>query len=123
MFSEFFLQKNLTARAGAWLGLGVFLGHKVFKTWMKYAINDFYKDFYDLLGKAAQNATNADDTYLEEMRGKVFDELLVFAAIVSPAILVHPLAGLIRNWWVFSWRRTLMAVSYTHLTLPTICSV
>eukprot|EP00969_Alexandrium_andersonii_P164532 7272242-Alexandrium_andersonii.AAC.1 len=22
-----------------------------------------------------------------------------------------------------SWRRTLVAVSYTHLTLPTICSV
>lgn len=36
-----------------------------------------------------------------------------FARVVAPAVAVHPLSGLVRNWWVFSWRRALMK-SYLH---------
>jgi len=47
------------------------------------------------------------------LRSNVYDALTEFAWLVAPAVVVHPIAGLIRNWWVFCWRRVLMR-AYLH---------
>ncbi len=122
MLREFFLIGN--SRVFAWFGLVVFLGHQGFKAYLAAAINDWYGNFYDILQTHVEEASGdvefgdllaggapsgeaAADGF-SEARAKVWDELVNFAWLVAPAVIVHPLAGLIRNWWVFRWRRTLM---------------
>tara|TARA_X000001036_G_scaffold274029_1_gene254566 strand:- start:3761 stop:4912 length:1152 start_codon:yes stop_codon:yes gene_type:complete len=129
MLREFFLIGD--SRVFAWFGLVVFLGHQGFKAYLAAAINDWYGNFYDILqthveeasgdvefgglfsgdaasGEAAVDAKWSTDASFSEARAKVRDELVNFVWLVAPAVFVHPLAGLIRNWWVFRWRRTLM---------------
>tara|TARA_B100000575_G_scaffold115365_2_gene91751 strand:- start:552 stop:1301 length:750 start_codon:yes stop_codon:yes gene_type:complete len=98
----------------AWLGLCVFLGHQIFKAWLSGAVNDFYGNFYDLLqthveqGSGDGGAFESGSGSYAEARAQVWQQLVGFAWLVAPAVVVHPVAGLIRNWWVFRWRRALM---------------
>lgn len=41
---------------------------------------------------------------------RIWDQLITFGYIVAPSILVHPIAGFLRNWWVLSWRLELMSM-------------
>ena len=110
MYHAFFCDGPRLRRVEAWVGLAVFLGHQVFRAWLKWAINDWYGRFYDVLQVSVERSSGAteDSDRLADMRSQVWDQLIDFAVIVSPAVLVHPVAGLIRNWWVFVWRRSLM---------------
>mgnify|MGYP001972225355 CR=1 FL=1 len=107
MFREYFLQGTRARRAGAWGGLGVFLGHQLFKAYLKWALNEWYESFYDVLQSSASPGSG-EEAELQGLRAQVAQQLWDFAAIVAPAVVVHPLAGLARNWWVFVWRRALV---------------
>ena len=102
----------------AWLGLAAFLGHQAFKAHLKYALNEWYGGFYDLLQQTVEFGSGAFE-WRADMRAQVTDRLVDFCWI-APAVVVHPLAGLIRNWWVFSWRRCLMQayVARWNTSLP-----
>jgi peptide/bleomycin uptake transporter len=108
MLREFFINGNQLPLA--WLGLATFLGHNLFKAYLASAINAWYGDFYDLLQTHVADAGSGEvgESAFETARIRVSAELVQFGWIVAPAIVVHPLAGLIRNWWVFAWRRALM---------------
>ena len=106
MFREFFLQGPRARRAFAAVGVVCFLGHQIFKAWLKYALNNWYQVFYDTLQENVDFGSG-DTAKREALRSEVSRELGDFFLIVAPAVAVHPLAGWIRNWWVFVWRRTL----------------
>ena len=108
MFRQFFLSKKRKT-VFAWFGLITFLGHQLFRAWLKFALNQWYQVFYDTLQTAGAELSSGDyDGAAALGRQKIADELWAFALIVSPAVVVHPLAGIIRNYWVLEWRLTLM---------------
>lgn len=70
--------------------------------------------FYDLMQGTFEAASgDGSDEPGGAQRAHVYASLWDFANIVMPAVVVHPFAGLVRNWWIFSWRRVLMR-SYLH---------
>tara|TARA_X000001036_G_scaffold23890_1_gene20042 strand:+ start:100 stop:1173 length:1074 start_codon:yes stop_codon:yes gene_type:complete len=123
MYREFFCApcslRTAPRTLYAWLGLAVFLGHQAFKAYLKYALNEWYGGFYDLLQQTVEFGSGAFE-WRADMRAQVTDRLVDFCWIVAPAVVVHPIAGLIRNWWVFSWRRCLMQayVARWNTSLP-----
>ena len=109
MLTQFFCHDTRVVRAGAWGGLLVFLLHKLFKASLASRINTWYGTFYDTLQESVpSNLTEVDEAHLEELRGRVWDELLAFAWIVAPALIVHPAAGFFNRCWTFFWRRSLV---------------
>ena len=120
MFREFFSAGG--GRCFAWTGLLVFVGHQVFKAVLKYRINTWYGHFYDTLqqsaGEFASGGLDEDDGWRAVQRAKVWTQLGDFAIIVAPGVLVHPLAGYIRNRWVLAWRLALI-LSLIHISEPT----
>lgn len=123
MLAQFFWEGDFWGRLWAAFGLAVFFGHQVFKAYLAWAINGWYEEFYDLM-QGSFEAASGDDSGEpgSAQRAQVYASLWNFAGIVIPAVVVHPLAGLIRNWWVFSWRCALMR-SYLHrwnTLIPTI---
>ena len=116
MFREFFLEGGCCRILWAWFGLLVFLAHQAFKAYLAWAINSWYENFYNLLQGQADYSSGSSGSGLSGSGGdsnalareQVYQSLLDFASIVAPAVFVNPVAGLLRNWWVFSWRRVLM---------------
>ena len=84
---------------------------------MKWALNQWYSDFYDLLGAA----NNGDDEINSHGVQEVWRQLWWFCAIVSPAIVVHPLGKWISSIWRYSWRVALIRSYLAHWN--TSCSV
>lgn len=114
MLAQFFCEGGSWRRLWAAFGLAVFLGHQVFKAYLAWAINGWYEEFYDLMQGSLEAASgDGGDEPGSAQRAQVYASLWNFAGIVMPAVVVHPLSGLIRNWWIFSWRRVLMR-SYLH---------
>ena len=107
MFREYFAQGPRVRRAGAWAGLLVFLAHQGFKAWLKWRLNEWYEGFYDVLQSNVDDAGSGEEE-LAALRAKVARQLAQFAAVVAPAVVVHPLAGYARHWWCFLWRRALI---------------
>ena len=114
MLKEFFCDGSCGQRLWAWSGLVVFLAHQASKpTWhgpSTHGTNGFTiccsrrRTTRPAQGESDPNALP---------RHRVYQSLVEFGILVAPAVVVHPLAGLLRNWWVFSWRRVLMK-SYLH---------
>ena len=109
MWREFFCDTKGLRRACAWSGLLVFFGHELFRAYLKWALNDWYESFYDVLQTTIERRQGDDvENDLRHAREQVVSQLMAFATVVAPALVVHPLAGLVRNLWVYDWRRTLM---------------
>ena len=115
MLTEFFCAGPRWRVAFAWVGLGVFVAHAVFKAWLKWALNDWYAEFYDALQDTVTNATlAASPAHFEQKRHEVAALLLVFVALVAPAVVVHPVAKWIGSLWRFNWRMALMRAYLVH---------
>lgn len=121
MLFDFFRKGNCSHLLWAWGGLFGFLGHKMFEAYLAWAINDWMERFYDLVQTTVEVGSGSAD-YRHEMRERVYDTLWEFVVVVAPAVVVHPVAGLWRNWWVFTWRRTLMTsyLNRWNTTVPAI---
>lgn len=107
MFSQFFCSRPFLRCAFAWAGLAVFVAHQLFRAWLKFRLNSWYEAFYDLLQVSVGSGYSFEDERAA-LRGDVASKLWQFTAIVAPAVVVHPLAGLVRNMWVLSWRLALV---------------
>ncbi len=115
MLVEFFCAGPRWRVASAWVGLLVFVGHAVFNAWLKWALNEWYADFYDALQDAATNATVAGEpAHLAAKRREVAHLLVVFLELVAPAVVVHPLAKWIGSMWRFHWRMALVRAYLAH---------
>ena len=49
MFREFFLDRTVTDRLVAWVGLLLVIGQAIYSSVIKFQINEWYNDFYNLL--------------------------------------------------------------------------
>lgn len=98
MYAEYFLHSRCAVRAGAWCGLVCFVAHQAFRAWVSYRLNDFYGRFYDALGESGSGEE------LEGLRQDVMQRLVEFVWIVVPVVVVHPVATLLRNFWLYGWR-------------------
>jgi peptide/bleomycin uptake transporter len=85
----------------------VVLGHAAVHGWVKFAINAFYKDFYDLLQTSGSALVTGNATALAAKRSEVRAELVEFCKIAAIAVVVMPMAKLVRSLWTFSWRMAL----------------
>jgi peptide/bleomycin uptake transporter len=114
MFAQFFLHR--TTGCTAWLGLLVFVFHNLFRAYIKYMLNLWYEEFYDLVQTAT--ALQTFESSGSEFGSKIIDDvqgqadvrrlIMKFATIVAPMVVVHPIATWIRNQWVLRWRLTLI---------------
>ena len=108
MLREFFCSERCVF-VGAWGGLFLVLAHACVHGWVKFALNEWYGTFYDILGDAAALARNAS-TVEEEWAGKrdeVATGLGEFCKIAIVAVVVMPIAKFIRSMWSLEWRLAL----------------
>ena len=132
MLSQFFLSKSYSTTFTAWLGLLLVVGHSFFNAYLKYALNQWYERFYDVLQSASveladlPNATASDQTLaleqeagLSSSRAHVWSLLGEFCSIIAPALLVHPVARWVRSAWTFCWRMALIQF-YTRMWDPNV---
>ena len=129
MFREFFCSGPPGRLCFAYTGMFVFLGHALFKAYLKKALNDWYAAFYDTLqdtntweassGAEITSGSGISDTgiapsHLQQTREDVSRHLLNFAFLVAPAIVIHPLAKWISSVWRFQWRIALVRSYLVH---------
>lgn len=120
MIREFFCSGPRRRCAFAWGGLLVFVLYSLFKAWLKWALNGWYATFYDELQDV--DPGSGDAGHFAAKRAAVRDELIRFAWIVTPAVVVHPVAKWIASVWRFAWRMALVRSYLVHydVTVPPI---
>lgn len=92
---------------------------------MKLRLNEWYGRFYDVLQRGAVgplslslSATGSGEldadpvadpvAALDASKEAAMRELVSFALLVAPAVVLAPLCGLARHWWVFCWRQRII---------------
>ena len=110
MFWQFFCAPQARVVAVAWLGALLVLGHAAVHGWVKFAVNAWYRDFYNLLEAAGGLAANASTTESEwtEKQAQVGAGLWEFGRIAIVAVVVMPIAKFVRSAWALRWRLALM---------------
>ena len=126
MFTQFFCSRS--TGCSAWCGLFVFVAHNLFRAYIKYSLNMWYEEFYDLVQIATAKASSGDSgSQSEGLVSDVYGQaevnrlILKFATIVAPMVCLHPIATWIRNHWVLRWRLALIndyAVRWDHTSIP-----
>lgn len=110
MLREFFCEGGTRRRSFAYVGLCVFVSHAVFKSWLKVALNAWYEAFYDVMSDHLAKTDEMDEqgSGISERREDVWRLLADFAILVSPTVLVHPMAKWIGSVWCYTWRVALI---------------
>ena len=111
MLGTFFGANDVVTLLVAWLGALLVVAHAIVHGWVKYAINEWYREFYDLLEAAGALAASTNTTTSAAWEAKQRDvqsSLLQFANIAIVPVLVMPLAKFIRSMWALRWRLVLM---------------
>lgn len=112
MLTEFFctFKSDRSVAAVAWIGAVLIAGHAVVHGYVKYSVNLFFKDFYDLLETAGALAANTSATEADwrAKQADVYDGLCDFSKIVLVAVVVMPAAKWVRSTWALRWRLALM---------------
>jgi peptide/bleomycin uptake transporter len=106
MIREFFFARERSARCLAWFGLLAFVAHAGFKAWLKFALNAWFRAFYD--GLQVPTEDDADLLELGRKRDAVNERLFEFGVLVLPAVFVHPVARWISSVWRLNWRLALV---------------
>lgn len=122
MLREWFCHGSCRRRAWAWFGLLIFLGHNIFRAYIKVRLAEWYKLFYDSLQDTEWPSGETEDDHMAAKREEVSDHLFNFALIVLPAVFVHPVARWISSQWLLGWRLTLIEsyLSAYQTTRPAI---
>ena len=98
MFSSFFADKKWAA--WAYLGLAALLASTYAQVQMIVLLNDWYKDFYDIL-------QNVKEHTIDEFWAAV----IKFAKIAFPYVLLATMTNYFTRVWTFKWREA-MTFSY-----------
>jgi peptide/bleomycin uptake transporter len=120
MLKEFFCRReSVCTLFVAWGGLVLVLAHAAVHGYVKYAINLWYKEFYDLLEDAGAMATNhslPEEAWLQKQQ-EVKSSLVEFCKIAVIPVVVMPIAKYVRSTWALQWRLALMR-TYVSLWNP-----
>ena len=116
MLREFFCAREPRVLCIAWGGLLLVLAHAAAHGWIKWAVNGWFKSFYDLLQEAGSLSTSPNVTVIEwkEHQALVLGDLLEFCKIATVAVVVMPIAKYIRSAWSLHWRMALMRAYVDH---------
>lgn len=120
MLREFFCRReSLCTLLVAWGGFVLVLAHAGVHGYVKYAINLWYKEFYDLLEDAGGMATNHSlpEASWVQKQYDVQSSLVAFCKIAVISIVVMPVSKFIRSAWALQWRLALMRM-YVSLWNP-----
>lgn len=123
MLREFFCKGTKRRVFGAWFGLLIFVAHALFKAWLKQALNKWYNEFYDEVQTGMPAVEGSDAGYgsgdaevsdaLLERRASVNHLLVRFCLLVTPSIVVHPVAKYFSQRWTYAWRIALLRAYLT----------
>jgi peptide/bleomycin uptake transporter len=120
MLREFFCRREGPCTLlVAWGGLLLVLAHAAVHGWIKFAVNAWYKKFYDLLedaGAMAANHSLAEEAWIEKQQ-EVWSSLVDFCKIAIIPTVVMPIAKYVRSTWALQWRLALMR-TYVSLWNP-----
>jgi peptide/bleomycin uptake transporter len=120
MLREFFCRREGPCTLlVAWGGLLLVLAHAAVHGWIKFAVNAWYKKFYDLLEDAGAMAANhplAEEAWIEKQQ-EVWSSLVDFCKIAIIPTVVMPIAKYVRSTWALQWRLALMR-TYVSLWNP-----
>jgi putative ATP-binding cassette transporter len=126
MIREFFGARPFTSRTCvAWTGLLFFVGHAVFKAFIKASLNNWYARFFDTVQWREESPMNDNATIhtehddmlsviVEGKRTEVWLLLWEFASIVAPILVVSPTGRYLSSRWRFEWRMALVHAYLAH---------
>lgn len=107
MIREFFCgSKRYIAAAG----LILIFSHAAVHAWLKYAVNEWYGAFYDILedsGRLSSNKSVTNASWIEKQT-EVSSSLLEFVKLACVSVLVMPVTKFVRSAWTMHWRICLM---------------
>lgn len=94
MFSSFFNSKKWFI--WAYGGFIVIILSLVYQTHLNVAINNWYKDFYDILQKIEEHSID-----------EFWNGIWLFLKIAMPYVIIYTLTSFFTSHWVFRWREAL----------------
>lgn len=94
MFSSFFKSKKWAF--WAYGGLALIVVSLVFQTHLNVAINDWYKDFYDILQNVKEHSVD-----------EFWAGILQFLYIAMPYVIIATITSFFASHWVFRWREAM----------------
>ena len=94
MFSSFFKSKKWAF--WAYGGLALIVVSLVFQTHLNVAINDWYKDFYDILQNVKEHSID-----------EFWAGILQFLYIAMPYVIIATITSFFASHWVFRWREAM----------------
>ncbi|MBA1337274.1 MAG: peptide/bleomycin uptake transporter [Pelagibacterales bacterium] len=91
MLKCFFLNKKWAL--WAWGGFVIIIASLLAQTWIDVKINEWYKDFYDLLQKATERDIS-----------EFYDGLFLFMKLAIPYVIIYTLTNYFTRLYAFRWR-------------------
>ena len=94
MFSSFFRSKKWVF--WAYGGLFVIIVSLIFQTRLNVAINNWYKDFYDIMQNVKDHSVDA-----------FWEQIYRFLLIAMPYVIIATITTFFASHWVFRWREAM----------------
>ena len=94
MLKSFFLDKKW--RLWAWGGFLFIIGSLLAQTWIDVKINEWYKDFYDLLQKATEREVS-----------EFYDGIFLFLKLAIPYVIIYTITNYFTRLYAFRWREAM----------------
>ena len=66
------------------------------QTWIDVKINEWYKDFYDLLQKAPERELS-----------EFYDGIFLFMKLAIPYVIIYTITNYFTRLWAFRWREAM----------------
>ncbi len=94
MLKSFFLDKKW--RLWAWGGFAFIIGSGLAQTWIDVKINEWYKNFYDLLQKATERDVS-----------EFYDGIFLFMKLAIPYVIIYTITNYFTRLYAFRWREAM----------------
>tara|TARA_B110000438_G_scaffold93737_1_gene93182 strand:+ start:1587 stop:2588 length:1002 start_codon:yes stop_codon:yes gene_type:complete len=94
MLKSFFLSRKW--RLWAWGGFAFIIGSLLAQTWIDVKINQWYKGFYDILQKPAENDIS-----------DFWDGILLFLKLAIPYVIIYTITNYFTRLYAFRWREAM----------------
>jgi len=94
MLKSFFLNKKWAL--WAWGGFLFIITSLLAQTWIDVKINEWYKDFYDLLQKATEREVS-----------EFYDGIFLFMKLAIPYVVIYTITNYFTRLYAFRWRESM----------------
>ncbi len=101
MIKSFFLDKKW--RLWAWGGLAFIISSLFAQTYIDVKINEWYKDFYDILQRATEHDVS-----------EFYDKIFYFFKLAIPYVIIYTITNYFTRLYAFRWRE---AMTFAYIPL------